>query len=367
MSSTTATQNAFEIKTVKLGKSDLVVPKICLGTMTWGKQNTEKEAHEQLDYALSRGLYFIDTAEMYPIPVGEATHARTETYIGNWMEARGFNKQKRSELVLATKVAGPGRGMGWVRTGNRADIGEVTKKDIVLACEGSLQRLKTDYIDLYQIHWPARNVPMFGSSKFDVTKERESASIDEQLEAMHQLAKDGKIRFCGVSNETAWGVGEFARIAEKYSLPRIATIQNVFNLMSRQFEDGIEESCFREDVGLLAYSALAFGYLTGKFMNGAKPEGSRISLFGNNWPRYSKPAIPLAVVEYDKVAKAAGITLTQLALAFDYHRPCVASTIIGATSVAQLKECIDAYATTLSPETLAAIDEVHFRMPNPAP
>jgi aryl-alcohol dehydrogenase-like predicted oxidoreductase len=365
MQNTAVEKGTLNIDKVKLGKSDLMVPKICLGTMTWGKQNTELQAHEQLDYALSRGLNFIDTAEMYPIPVGEATHARTETYIGNWMHARGANK--RSELVIATKVAGPGRGMAWVRKGNRADIGEVSKKDIVLACEASLQRLKTDYIDLYQIHWPARNVPMFGSSKFDVTKERESASIDEQLEAMHQLCKDGKIRFCGVSNETSWGVGEFTRISEKYSLPRIATIQNVYNLMSRQFEDGLEESCFREEVGLLAYSALAFGYLTGKFMNGAKPEGSRISLFGTNWPRYSKPAIPIAVAEYDKVAKQFGLTLTQLALAFDYHRPCVASTIIGATSIEQLKECIDAYATKLSPEILAAIDEVHFRMPNPAP
>jgi aryl-alcohol dehydrogenase-like predicted oxidoreductase len=354
------------IDTVKLGKSDLVVPKICLGTMTWGIQNTESQAHEQLEYALSRGLNFIDTAEMYPIPVGASTHATTERYIGNWMQARGFDKAKRSELVLASKVAGPGRGMGWIRQGNRADAGELTKKDIVNACEASLARLKTDYIDLYQIHWPARNTPGFGAAKFDITKERDCSSVDEQLEAMHQLVSDGKIRYCGVSNETAWGVGEFTKIAEKYGLPRIATIQNVYNLMSRQFEDGLEETCFRENVGMLGYSTLAFGLLTGKFMNGQRPEGARLTLFGANWPRYNKPGIPLAVIEYDKVARRFGMTLTQMALAFSYHRSLMASTIIGATNLAQLKECIDAYEVKLSPDVIGAIDEIHQKLPNPA-
>jgi aryl-alcohol dehydrogenase-like predicted oxidoreductase len=350
----------------KLGKSDLVVPKICLGTMTWGIQNTQNQAFEQLDYAFSRGLNFIDTAEMYPIPVGATTHTLTETYIGHWMMARGFGKARRAELVLASKVAGPGRGMQWVRTGNRNGVTELSKKDIVLACEASLKRLQTDYIDLYQIHWPARNTPMFGASKFDSSKERDSCSIDEQLEAMHQLVSDGKIRFCGISNETPWGVCEFTRVAEKYSLPRIATIQNVYNLMSRQVEDGLEEACFRESVSFLGYSVLAFGFLTGKFMNGQRPEGARLTLFGANWPRYNKPAIALAVTEYDKVAKRFGMTLTQMALSFSYHRNLVGSTIIGATSVAQLTECIDAYGTVLTPEMISAIDDVHARMPNPA-
>jgi aryl-alcohol dehydrogenase-like predicted oxidoreductase len=356
------------IETVKLGKSDLVVPKICLGTMTWGIQNTEAQAHEQLDYALSRGLNFIDTAEMYPIPVGAPTHATTERYIGNWMQARGFakTKAKRSELILASKVAGPGRGMGWVRQGNRADAGELTKADIVRACEASLVRLQTDYIDLYQIHWPARNTPMFGASKFDISKERECSSIDEQLEAMHQLVSDGKIRYCGISNETAWGVSEFTRVSEKYGLPRIATIQNVYNLMSRQFEDGLEETCFRENVSMLGYSVLAFGLLTGKFMNGQRPEGARLTLFSTNWPRYNKPSIPIAVTEYDNVAKRFGLSLTQMALAFSYHRSLMASAIIGATNVAQLKECIDAYDVKLTPDVITAIDEIHQRMPNPA-
>jgi aryl-alcohol dehydrogenase-like predicted oxidoreductase len=354
------------IDTVKLGKSDLVVPKICLGTMTWGIQNTESQAHEQLDYALSRGLNFIDTAEMYPIPVGAATHATTESYIGNWMKARGFDKAKRSELILASKVAGPGRGMAWVRQGNRAEVGELTKKDIILACETSLSRLKTDYIDLYQIHWPARNTPGFGASKFDMAKERDCSSVDEQLEAMHQLVADGKIRYCGVSNETAWGVSEFTRVSEKYGLPRIATIQNVYNLMSRQFEDALEETCFRENVSMLGYSVLAFGLLTGKFMNGQRPEGARLTLFSTNWPRYNKPSIAPAVEQYDKVAKRFDLALTQMALAFSYHRSLMASTIIGGTSVAQLKECIDAFEVKLTPEIITAIDEVHQQMPNPA-
>lgn len=352
------------IDTVKLGTSDLTVPKICLGTMTWGRQNTQEEAFAQLDYALSRGLNFIDTAEMYPIPVGEPTHARTEGYIGNWLQERGLNTTRRAELVIASKVAGPGRGMAWVRKNQREAAQDLSKKDIVLACEASLNRLKTDYIDLYQIHWPARNTPLFGSSKFDSSKERECSSIDEQLEAMHQLISDGKIRYCGVSNESAWGVAEFTKIAEKYSLPRIASIQNVYNLMSRQFEDGLEEVCFREKVSFLTYSPLAFGHLTGKFLNGQRPDSARLSLFAGNWPRYARPGIALAVHEYSKVAARFGITLTQMALAFSYHRDCVASTIIGATSVAQLTECIDAYSTPLTAEMLIAIDEIHSRMPN---
>jgi aryl-alcohol dehydrogenase-like predicted oxidoreductase len=354
------------IATHKLGKSDLVVPRICLGTMTWGIQNTQNQAFEQLDYALSRGLNFIDTAEMYPIPVGALTHTLTETYIGHWMAARGFAKARRAEIVLASKVAGLGRGMHWVRTGSREKVGELSKKDIILACEASLKRLQTDYIDLYQIHWPARNTPAFGSSKFDLSKERESSSIDEQLEAMHQLVTDGKIRYCGISNETPCGVSEFTRVAEKYSLPRIATIQNVYNLMSRQVEDGLEETCFRESVSFLGYSVLAFGLLTGKFMNGQRPEGARLTLFGGNWPRYNKPGLASAVAEYDKLAKRFGITLTQMALSFSYHRSLVGSTIIGATSVDQLKECIDAYSTVLTPDMISAIDDVHARMPSPA-
>ncbi len=349
-----------------LGKTDLVVPKICLGTMTWGKQNTQVQAFEQLDFAMAQGLNFIDTAEMYPVPVGETTHASTEVYIGNWLKTRGFDKAKRKDLVIASKVAGPGRGMKWVRNGERAAVGELSKKDILAACDASLKRLQTDYIDLYQIHWPSRNVPSFGAQRFDVSKEIVSTSIDEQLEAMHILVKAGKIRYCGVSNETAWGVNEFTRVAEKYTLPRIATIQNIYNLMSRQFEDTLEESCYREGVSMLGYSPLAFGYLSGKFMNGQRPANSRIALYGANWPRYSKPAIPLAVAEYDRVAKHYGLTLTQLALSFVYHRSLMASTIIGATSLAQLQECLDAYAVALSEEALSAIDEVHQRMPNVA-
>lgn len=349
------------IDTVKLGRSDLVVPRICLGTMTFGEQNTETEAHEQLDLAYERGINFIDTAEMYPIPVKADTYGRTEEYIGRWLRGK-----PRDRIVLASKVAGPGRGMDWMRSGDRAGQPELGKRDIVSACERSLKRLGTDVIDLYQIHWPARNVPMFGAERYDPSKERPSVSVQEQLEAMDQLRRDGKIRAVGVSNETAWGVCEFVRVADKFGLPRIDTIQNVYNLMSREFDQALVETCLREEVGLLAYSPLAFGYLTGKFAGGAKPPAARITRFGSGWPRYQKPRIATTAERYAALARDHGLTPTQLALAWCYHRPVVASTIIGATSVEQLTEDLAAWDTKLDAATLAAVDALHDEVPSPA-
>lgn len=346
----------------KLGASALEVPRICFGTMTFAAQNDEREAHALLDCAFERGVDFIDTAEVYPLPVQADTYGRTEVIVGTWLKTRA-----RDRVIVATKVAGPGRGMDWPRTGARAGLAALSKRDVVLACEGSLKRLGTDYIDLYQVHWPARNVPLFGAGAFDPANERESASVHEQLEAMDQLVRDGKVRHVGVSNETAWGLVEHTRIARRYGLPRIASTQNIYNLMSREYEQAAAEAGFRERVGLLVYSPLAFGYLTGKYRGGARPEGSRIARYGERWPRYTKPAMAEAVERYCAIAQRHGLTPTQLALSFVYHRGCVASTIIGATTIAQLNECLDAWDVRLPAQALAEIDAVHAALPNPAP
>jgi aryl-alcohol dehydrogenase-like predicted oxidoreductase len=350
------------IDRIRLGRSELDVPRICLGTMTFGEQNSESGAHSQLDYALERGINFIDTAEMYPLPSQARTYGQTERIVGTWLRGK-----PRDRVIVATKVAGPGRGMDWMRKGDRSTVPELSRRDIVLACEASLARLQTDHIDLYQIHWPARNVPLFGSNRFELAAERVSVGIQEQLEAMAQLIDEGKIRHVGVSNETAWGVCEFTRVADQYGLPYIASTQNIYNLMSREFEQGLTEACLRERVGLLAYSALAFGYLTGKYADGAHPPKARMTLFGARWPRYNKPKIIPVVSEYAAIARQFDWTPLQLALAFVYSRPFVTSTIIGATSIEQLRQCIDAYELKLTSEMLAAIEAVHEYLPNPAP
>ncbi|HVL58130.1 MAG TPA: aldo/keto reductase [Burkholderiaceae bacterium] len=347
---------------IKLGRSDLEVSRVCLGTMTWGQQATEAQAHSQLDRALERGIDFIDTAEIYPIPVSESTYGATETIVGNWLA-----HQRRDRVVIATKVAGPGRATAWIRSGLREGLPALSKRDVVFACEASLKRLRTDYVDLYQIHWPARNVPMFGLSRFEPAQERSAVSAQEQLEAIAQLIRDGKIRHVGVSNETPWGVCEFVKLSERFDLPRIVSIQNVYNLLSREFESGLAEACFRESVTLLGYSPLAFGFLTGKYLNGARPPGARLTLFGDRWPRYRDPRIDEATALYRKIAEKAHLTPTQMALAFAFHNRHVGSTIVGANTVAQLDEIVDAYDTRLDDETLAAIEAVHRRITNPAP
>jgi aryl-alcohol dehydrogenase-like predicted oxidoreductase len=349
---------------VQLGRSGLQVTPICLGTMTFGEQVDEPTAHAILDRSLERGVNFIDTAEMYSVPARAQTFGATETIMGNWFAKRPGARQK---LVLATKVAGPSRGMPWVREGEG-----LTPKDILASCEASLRRLKTDVIDLYQIHWPERNVPMFGQMYFDPSKERTQTPIREQLEALAQLVKAGKVRHIGLSNETPYGVHEFVRLAEEHGLPRIATVQNVYNLLSRALENGLDETMHRLEVSLIPYSPLAFGLLTGKYdepgIDGpGTPRDARIGKFESvRKQRWGRPEALAAARRYNALARASGMTPTQMALAWCYTRWQSASTIIGVTTVAQLDEDLDAWGTKLSPEVLAQIDRIRWEIRDPA-
>ena len=352
------------MKYTKLGNTDLNVSKICLGTMTYGDQNTEAEAHEQLDYALAQGVNFIDTAEMYPVPPKAETYTRTETMVGNWLK-----KQQRDKIILGGKVAGPRRGMDWIRGGPPS----LDRANIRAAIEASLKRLQTDYIDVYQLHWPERNVPMFGQYQFDPaqeldadSKQRQWVSIHNQLETLAELVQEGKVRAIGLSNEQPWGLMEFLRIADEHKLPRVATVQNCYNLINRGMEFGMAEVLYRENVSLLAYSPLAFGHLTAKYIDNPDAKG-RVTMFLGYAQRYKKPGVFPASAAYANLARAHGLTPTQLALSFVYHRWFVASTIIGATSKGQLKENIAAYNTQLSSEVLAEIEHLHLTMMNPAP
>jgi aryl-alcohol dehydrogenase (NADP+) len=339
-----------------LPNSQLAVTEVCLGTMTWGEQNTEREAHAQLDLAVARGINFIDTAEMYPVPPRAETQGRTELFVGAWLA-----RQQRHSLVIASKVAGPGR-RDWLRGGRTALI----KANIREACDESLKRLRTDYLDLFQIHWPGRNVPMFGQTQFDPKKEGEAASIPEQVEAMADLVKAGLIRHWGVSNETSWGVTAFAHAASEMGLPRPVTIQNCYSLIARSFDGDLAETCFREKIGLLAYSPLAGGYLSGKYVGGVKPASARFTLFPQFGPRYAKPNVPEAVAAYAALAKSRGLSPAQLALAWTKTRWAVTSTIIGATTLAQLDENIGAFDVSLDKATLAEIEAINARYPSPA-
>jgi aryl-alcohol dehydrogenase-like predicted oxidoreductase len=340
---------------VELGKSGLRVSPICLGTMTFGEQNTEAQGHAQLDYAVERGINFIDTAEMYPVQPRADTYGATEKIIGRWLK-----RQPRDRLIVASKVAGPPRGMEWMRDG------KLDASNIRAAAEGSLRRLGTDYIDLYQIHWPGRNVPIFGQTAFDPAKERASAPLEQLLATFDELIRAGKIRACGVSNETAWGVCAFTKVAERDQLPRVASIQNAYHLMNRSFEQALDEVCFRERVSLLAYSPLAFGQLSGKYVDDPQAAG-RLNLFPKTWsPRYVRPNTYEGARRYRDLARAHGMSPATLALAWCYSRSFVASTIVGATSVDQLREDIDAYATRLSDDLVTAINMIHAELNNPA-
>ena len=340
-----------------LGTSGLTVPSLCLGTMTFGQQTAEAEAHAQLDLALARGINFIDTAEMYPVPPRAETCGATETIVGNWLA-----RQPRDQIILATKVAGPARGMGWIRGGPRA----MDRDNIRCALEGSLRRLGTDYIDLYQLHWPERNQPMFGQWQFNPDTERDCTPMLEQLLALGELVKEGKVRAIGVSNEHPWGIMEFMRLAKEHGLPAIASTQNAYSLLNRKFEYGLDEVCWREQVGLLAYSVLGFGHLTGKYLDNPQAQG-RITLFPHFGQRYEKPGVPLAVSAYAALARQHGLSPTQLALAFVTSRPFVTSAIIGASTRAQLEENLEACSRPLSPELAAAIEQIHLSHSNPAP
>lgn len=343
---------------VNLGASALSVTPICLGTMTFGEQVDEATSHQILDRTVARGVNFLDAAEMYSVPARAETCGATETILGNWLALHPGARQK---LVLATKVAGPARGMPWLRA-------EVTQAGIIEACEASLKRLKTDVIDLYQIHWPARNVPAFGNLYFDPAKDRAAISIEAQLAAMQTLVKDGKVRAIGLSNETSYGVHEFVRLAEQMGLPRVATVQNPYCLINRSHENGLDETCHRLGVSLLAYSPLGFGLLTGKYdATGLEGVAGRMGLFESmRKQRWGRPESLQAAKRYNALAREHGLTPTQLALAFCYTNRRVASTIIGVTSLAQLDECLDAWDTALAPELLAAVDQIRWECRDPA-
>ena len=352
------------MKKVQLGQSDLQVTPICLGTMTFGEQVAEADAHAILDRSLEHGINFIDTAEMYSVPARAETYGATETIIGHWFAKHPGLRQK---VVLATKVAGPSRGMPWVRNGS-ADL---TRSEIVDACHGSLHRLRTDVIDLYQIHWPARHVPAFGGVYFDPEKDLPVASIQEQLEALATLVKQGKVRAVGLSNETPYGVHEFARLADLHGLPRVATVQNPYCLINRTVENGLDETMHRLGVSLLAYSPLGFGLLTGKYdASGTTgpdaPEGRMAKFESMRKQRWGRAESLTAARRYNALARAHGLTPTQLALAFCYTKWQVASTIIGVTSLAQLDECVAAWGTKLTPEVLAEVDKIRWELRDPA-
>ncbi len=352
------------MQTVQLGQSGLHVTPICLGTMTFGEQVDEATSHSILDRSLERGVNFIDTAEMYSVPTRKETYGATEAIIGNWFEK---NPGVRQKVVLATKAAGPSRGMPWVREGTG-----LTARDIIASCDASLKRLKTDVIDLYQIHWPERNVPTFGQMYYNPAQERSTTSIHEQLEAFAMLVKQGKVRFIGLSNETPYGVHEFVRIAEQHNLPRITTVQNAFCLVSRALENGLDETMQRLNVSLLAYSPLGFGLLTGKYdVSGTDgpdaPRHARIAKFESvRKQRWGRPEALVAARRYNALARENGMTPTRMALAWCYTKWQVTSTIIGVTTVAQLDENIDAWGTSLSAEVLAEIDKVRWEIRDPA-
>ena len=345
----------------KLGRTDLEVSLIGLGTMTWGEQNTEAEAHEQLDYALSRGVNLVDTAEMYPVPPKPETQGRTEAYIGTWLAKTG----RRKDIVLASKVAGPVRDPkrpGHIRDGKTY----LDRKNLTEALDASLKRLQTDYLDLYQLHWPDRTTTTFGRPYYPYVDDEHTVPIAETLEVLQDFVRQGKVRHIGVSNETPWGVAQFLKHAEVDKLPRIASIQNPYSLLNRTYELGLSEFSHHEDVGLLAYSPLAMGMLCGKYLDGAKPAGARLTLF-TRFTRYSNPESEAATRDYVELARARGLSPTHLALAFVNERPFVTSNLIGATNLEQLKENIDSVDVTLTPDVRAAIALIHTRHPNPAP
>ena len=345
------------MKYITLPNTTLDVSTICLGTMTFGNQNTEAEAHTQMDYAFERGINFFDTAEMYPIGGNEHIFGSTERYIGTWLAK---NSHKRDQLVVATKIAGPNRGMGYIRKPL-----DFSKKSLHEAVDLSLKNLQTEYIDLYQMHWPERIMNMFGKRGVSEIDEKWQDNVLEVLTVFDGLIKEGKIKHIGVSNENPWGVMKFLNESEKHNLPRIATIQNPFSLLNRLFEVGLSEICMRENVGLLAYSPLGFGFLTGKYLNGT-PTNSRMGTFPH-FVRYTNENCYKVTRLYQELAHSLGLTLTELSLAFVHHQKFVASTIIGATTLDQLEENINAFDVRLTHDVLAEIEKIQELIPNPAP
>lgn len=346
------------MKYTTLPNTDIKVSKICLGTMTWGNQNTETEGHEQMDYALEQGVNFWDVAELYPVPATAATYGDTERIIGSWFKKTG----KRDQVVLASKIAGGGDYTKHIRTNG------FSKKGITEAIEGSLQRLQTDYIDLYQLHWPSRGVNCFGVRDYPYkTSAKEAENHFELLETLSDFVKQGKIRQVGLSNETPWGTMKYLQTAETHDFVRPVTIQNSYSLIHRGYEVGLSEVSLRENIGLLAYSPLAQGVLSGKYLDGKQPEGARGTLFPRFIARYRNEGSERAVSAYLEIANKYGLSLSELSLAFVNQLPFVTSNIIGATKMAQLKENINSINIELSDEIIDAINAVHAAIPNPAP
>ena len=345
----------------KLGKTDTKVSIIGLGTMTWGHQNSQAEAFEQMDFALENGVNFFDTAELYPVPGKAETYAETEKIIGRWLKKSG----KRDKIVLATKIVGPNPGFRYMRDG---EIPRLNRANIMQAVEKSLERLETDYIDLYQVHWPDRNTNFFGKQGYSHNKDEHFTPIEETLNALDELLKAGKVRHIGLSNETPWGLSKYLELSKYQNLSRVVTVQNPYSLVNRTYEVGMAEISMREQVGLLAYSPLAFGRLSGKYYGGAKPENARLNMpLFKPLQRYNNPETLKAADAYTDLAKEHGLEPAQMALAFINSRPFLTSTIIGATNLKQLKMNIDSVNVILSDEVLAGIEAIHKSQPNPAP
>ena len=352
------------MKKNNLGKTEILVSEICLGTMTWGQQNNEKEAHDQLSYASERGINFIDTAEMYAVPPKKETYGLTEKYIGTWLK-----NQDRSKIILATKIAGRTSnvpsgppGLDWIRQGPR-----LNEKHIFQAIENSLKRLNTEYIDLYQIHWPERTVNSFGQLGYIHNPREDDIKIEVTLEALAKAVDKGLIRYLGLSNETPWGVMKFISVAKEFNLPRVVSIQNPYSLLNRSFEAGLSEIAINEEVGLLPYSPLAGGVLSGKYLNGKKPENARMTLFERMRGRYSNQHAENAVLEYQKIAVKYNLNLTQMAINFITKQNFVTSNIIGATSITQLEENINSIDCKLNEEVMDEIEKVHKIYTYPCP
>ena len=345
----------------KLGNTDLKVSAICLGTMTWGEQNNQKDAFEQMDYAVDQGINFFDTAELYAVPMKPETRGKTSQFIGEWF----MKTKKRNKIILADKVAGASE-MSWMRPdGEKTSL---NKKQIEFACDRSLKDLKTDYIDLYQVHWPERpSGPFSGKLEYEHKNSKKSVNIEETLNALNDLIKAGKVKNVGISNETAWGTNQYLKYSEHKKLTRIVSIQNAYNFLNRRFEVDLSEIAIREKVGLLAYSPLASGYLSGKYRNGAMPKNSRMDLFFDFWPRYRTINSEKAIEEYWNLAKNHNLNLAQMAIKFCEIQPFVTSVIIGATTMEQLKSNIDSVNINLNKEIIKKIGEIQKKYPNPCP
>lgn len=342
----------------RLGQTDIEVSALCLGTMTFGEQNTEQDAHGQLDRAREAGINFIDTAEIYPVPPRAETQGLTERYIGSWLESR----RCRDRVILATKVAGPAEWLPYLRDGQA----RLDRRNIEAALDASLERLRTDYVDLYQLHWPDRETNYFGKLGYAHPPQDLSVPLAETLMVLGDLVRAGKVRHIGISNETPWGLMRFLQLAAEHGMPRMVSIQNPYSLLNRTFEIGLAEVAMREQCGLLAYSPLAFGVLSGKYLDGARPPGARLTLY-ERFSRYSNPEAERATADYVALARRHGLDPAQMALAWVTSRPFVTANIIGATTPEQLEINLASIDVTLSDEVIAGIEAIHARQPNPAP